>query len=190
MLFALSFNPLCLGLCRLTQGRYSMLKAGTFWSIFPKGSGIVVQRASCFFQRTALYSPWTCGCPGSEDEERPLLPAFSLALSLSPFPISNFSVSHRWPQEDMTRWVLLIQRQSESDPWFSRPRGMITGTQERRDVGVHPVHLVHLEELREIIQRLLESLWWLISQEGLVCFPLPFYNSSFVLKHLNPHHLN
>lgn len=57
MLFALSFNPLCLGLCKLSQGRYSMLKAGTFLSIFPKGPGIVVQMASCFFQRTVLYRP-------------------------------------------------------------------------------------------------------------------------------------
>lgn len=59
MLLALSFNPLCLGLCKLTQGRYPMLKAGTFWSIFPERSGIVVQMASCFFRRTALHSPWT-----------------------------------------------------------------------------------------------------------------------------------
>lgn len=186
MLFALSFNSLCLGLCTLTQGRYSILKARTFWSIFPKRSGIVVQMASCFFQRTALYAPGPSDALALRMKKgHSCLPSLLPCHSLPCLSITSLLAigDPRNPRPGGSYWSGGSQtRDSHAHVgWSQAPRRGGSGSSPSSFGPFRGAQRDYPETLRKPLVTHFPGRAW---------FPLPFYNSSFVLKHLNPHHLN
>ena len=88
----------------------------------------------CSFQRASLRTAWPAGTLAKNEELS--LPAFSVYLTLSSLLSSNSSVSNRGPRKSLGRWVLLIP-QAESITSCPHPCGVITGSQERRVLGIH-----------------------------------------------------
>lgn len=129
-----SFTPLCIWFVQIYSRKILCSESWNILLNLPQMVWHCCRSRKCSFQRASLRAAWPAGVL-AEDEELSL-PTFFVSLPLSSLLSSSSSISNRGPQESLGRWVLLIPP-AESITSCSHPCGVITGSQERRVLGVH-----------------------------------------------------